>query len=57
MKKEDRKKLDQTHICHICGKEVGPDEDQEYVRTKRGSDLYMHKQCVRRTYGRNYECK
>ena len=57
MKREDRKKTSQIHICHICGKDVGPDDEQEYVRTRRGSDLYMHKQCVRRTYGRNHECK
>ena len=54
MKREDRKKASQTHICHICGKDVGPDDEQEYVKTKRGSELYMHRQCVRRVNnGRN----
>lgn len=52
MKREDKKT--EIHICHICGEDVRPDDEQEYVRTRRGSDLYMHKKCVRRMNdGRN----
>ncbi len=46
MKREDEKT--EIHICHICGKDILPDEEQKYVRTRRGSDLYMHSKCVRR---------
>ena len=51
---EEKKQNRKMNICHICGKEINSDDDQEYVKTKRGSDLYMHKRCVRRVnYGRN----
>lgn len=32
------------HICHICGEEISG--DFEYVRTRRGDDLYFHRKCV-----------
>lgn len=52
MKREDKKT--EIHICYICGKDILPDEEYEYVRTRRGSELYMHKKCVRRfNDGRN----
>lgn len=52
VKREDKKT--EIHICHICGKDILPDEEYEYVRTRRGSELYMHKKCVRRfNDGRN----
>lgn len=48
MKREDRKKISKIHICHICGKDVRSDDEQEYIKTRRGSELWMHKECVRR---------
>lgn len=35
--------------CEGCGKDIRSDHDLsdiEYVKTKRGSDLFMHKACV-----------
>lgn len=52
MKREDRKKISQIHICHICGKDVNPDDEQEYVKTRRGTEIYMHRKCVRRLNGK-----
>lgn len=33
-----------THTCYLCGKII--DGDYGYVKTKRGSELYMHPECV-----------
>lgn len=46
---EKKNKNNQIHICHICGKDVKPDDEQEYIKTRRGSELWMHKKCVRRS--------
>lgn len=40
------KEKKQIHICHICGKEIGADEEVEYVKTKRSTEIYLHKKCV-----------
>ena len=35
-------------FCHICKKEVKAEEvqDLEYVKTKRGTELFIHTACV-----------
>lgn len=33
-------------ICYICQKAI--DRDAEWVKTRRGTMLYMHKECVRK---------
>lgn len=48
MKREDRKKESHTHICDICGQDVYPEDEQEYVKTRRGTELWMHRRCVQR---------
>ena len=45
MKKEN--KNNQIHICHICGKDINPDDEQKYIKTRRGTELWMHKKCVK----------
>ncbi len=34
-----------VHVCYFCGKTI-EDEDYEYVRTRRKTDIWMHKRCV-----------
>lgn len=46
MKRDNRKKTEQIHICYICGKEIASDEDYDYVKTRRGTEIYLHKKCV-----------
>lgn len=51
MKREERKKERNTHVCSLCGKEILPDIDEEpiYIKTKRGSELWVHKRdCEKR---------
>lgn len=45
MKREDRNRESHIHICYICGKDIYPDEDYEYVKTKRRTEIYIHKRC------------
>lgn len=49
-KSEDRKekKQEKIHLCHICGKEINSDQDFEYIKTRRSTEIYLHKDCVRR---------
>lgn len=32
-------------ICYICGKEI-EGEEPEYIKTKRGTNIYIHAKCV-----------
>lgn len=50
MKREELEKIKNTHICHLCGKEIYPDEpDPVYIKTRRRTELYIHQQCMDRT--------
>lgn len=42
------KKKNEMYICCICGKDIYPDETQEYVKTRRGTEIRFHRACVRR---------
>ena len=46
MEGNKRKKTEQIHICYICEKDIGPEEDFEYIKTRRHTELYLHKKCV-----------
>ena len=46
MKREDRNRESHIHICYICGKDIYPDEDYGYVKTKRRTEIYIHKRCA-----------
>ena len=39
-------KKNKLHICFICQKDIAPDEEFEYIKTRRRTELYMHKNCV-----------
>ena len=43
-----KKKKNEMYICCICGKDIYPDEAQEYVKTRRGTEIRFHRACVRR---------
>lgn len=49
--KNSNKKPTPHRICYICGKEI-EGEELEYIKTRRGTNIYMHKRCVpgRRQY-------
>lgn len=36
--------------CPVCGKEIKPEnlDDVEYVKTKRGSEIFIHIECVKK---------
>lgn len=38
----------EIYICYICGKEIFPEDEQEYVKTRRGTEIRFHRSCVRR---------
>lgn len=39
-----KKKVPPQHICYLCGKVISG--DHVYIKTKRGSDLYIHHECM-----------
>lgn len=46
MKKEPVKK-EIPQYCYVCGREILPaDGDPVYIRTKRSSELLIHKTCM-----------
>lgn len=47
MKWEDRTRESHIHICHICGQNIYPDEDCEHVKTRRGTELWIHRRCMK----------
>lgn len=36
--------------CPVCGKEIKPEnlDGVEYVKTKRGSEIFIHTKCVKK---------
>ena len=38
----------EIHICYICGKDIYPDDEQGYVKTRRGTEIRFHRSCIRR---------
>lgn len=45
MAKADRWRMD----CPVCLKEIKPaEQDAEYVKTKRGTEIWIHTQCVQK---------
>lgn len=48
MDKNSKKKkgsVPTIRTCYICGKQI-EGEDPEYIKTRRGTHIYMHKKCV-----------
>lgn len=36
-----------VHVCYFRGKTI-EDEDYEYIRTRRKTDIWMHRRCVQK---------
>lgn len=50
----EKKKKAETHICHACGEVICPEDEQEYVKTRRNTKMWFHRSCIRRQmYGSN----
>ena len=47
-KKEKKKGSDIPRYCVECGKEIMLGEAYEWIQTKRGSEIYIHRKCLRR---------
>lgn len=41
--------VDERILCPVCGKEIKGDNlnGVEYVKTKRGTEIFIHNSCVR----------
>lgn len=50
VKKEN--KNDIPCICYLCEKDIHPDEPTEYIRTRRRTEIWMHRSCARKEQGR-----
>ena len=52
MKKQGGARLEDSKICAVCGRVIVGEFD--YVRTKRGTEMYFHKniECRRKQDGR-----
>ncbi len=52
--KKKKEKKAETHICHACGEVICPEDEQEYVKTKRNTKMWFHRNSIRRQmYGSN----
>lgn len=52
--KKKKEKKAETHICHACEEVIYPEDEQEYVKTKRNTKIWFHRNCIRRQmYGSN----
>lgn len=47
VKNKKKEKKEPEHICYICGKPI-VGEIPEYIKTRRGTEIYLHKKCVPR---------
>jgi len=49
MKKDGYKKVaeEKPRFCHLCGKEITiRDGEPVFIKTKRGSEFFIHQQCI-----------
>lgn len=44
--KRQKEKKPETHICYLCGKLIEPEEKYVYIRTRRGTEMYIHRACI-----------
>lgn len=42
-------KENKVYICHTCGREIYPDDNKEYIKTRRGTEMYFHTKCIRKS--------
>lgn len=41
----EKKKESDIHVCYICGQGIYPEDEQEYIKTKRGTEIWIHEKC------------
>ena len=46
--KKEKKGSDIPRYCVECGKEIMPGEAYKWIKTKRRSEIYVHRKCLRR---------
>ncbi len=44
--KRQKEEKPETHICYLCGKLIEPEEKYEYVRTRRRTEMWIHRSCI-----------
>ena len=44
--KRQKEKKPETHICYLCGKLIEPEEKYVYIRTRRRTEMYIHRVCI-----------
>lgn len=47
MSNKKQKNKSQIHTCCICEKVIDLEEEQEYIKTRRHTDLWLHKSCFK----------
>lgn len=47
--KDDKKQ--KLLVCPVCGESVVSATPYEYIKTKRGSELFMHTECIMKGMG------
>lgn len=45
---KNRRKKDIPKYYMECGQEISAEEPFEYIRTKRRTEIYIHRKCLRR---------
>jgi len=48
-KKKKKEKKAETHICHACEEDIYPEDEQEYVKTKRNTKMWFHRKLHKET--------
>lgn len=52
--KKKKEKKAETHICHACEEVIYPEDEQEYIKTRRNTKMWFHRNCImRQMYGSN----
>lgn len=44
--KRQKEKKPETHICYLCGKLIEPEEKYVYIRTRRRTEMWIHRSCI-----------
>ena len=44
--KKKKEKKAETHICHVCEEVIYPEDEQEYVETRRNTKMWFHRNCI-----------
>ncbi len=45
---KEKNEKEETKLCNLCGREIKVYEEYEYTKTRRGAEIYVHKECLER---------